>query len=96
MALEIALASFVKNEIVGAGIIAVIRQDEVSQVTICNCVQQPLFHRAVIRALAAVCEAFISAFPAGMNLKIRKLKQHSILRQGPDQFSDLCTVTVSP
>ena len=67
--LEPALASLVEDEVIGAGIVAVIRKDEVCDIAVRNSLQNPALHIPDIRALFAVRKAFTGAFSAGMKFE---------------------------
>lgn len=94
--LEIALAPLVKSEEIGAGPVAIIRQDKPGPAAVRDRVQQPVLHIIHIGTAAVRSKALAAAFSAGMNLKFRKVKEGSLSGQGKDQFPDPGTVSIRP
>ena len=85
-ALEITLGALVKDEEVGAGVVAIVWHNEVCKAAVCDCVADIEFRVAEIWATFSFFKTLAAAPPAGGDLKSGEVKNgyHSLVE--PEVF----------
>ena len=94
MILKKALTSFIKYEKIGAGIIAVIRHNEICRCAATDRIQKLIFHVTDIRAVMIVCEALILTATTWMDPKISKTILIYLIDIRTDIIANLFAITI--
>ena len=93
--LKIALTALVKYEIIGAGIVAVIRNYKICKIMVTDGIHQRIFRISDIWARFSFAKTLITASIAGMDLLLGEPKYSTVAAVGfLDHFSDFITVSV--
>ena len=93
--LKIALTALVKYEIIGAGIVAVIRNYKTCKIMVTAGIYQRIFRISDIWARFFFAKTLITASIAGMDLLLGEPKYSIVAAVGfLDHFSDFITVSV--
>ena len=93
--LKIALTALVKYEIIGAGIVAVIRNYKICKIMVTDGIHQRIFRISDIWARFFFAKTLITASIAGMDLLLGEPKYSTLAAVGfLDHFADFITVSI--